>query len=66
MSEAPERIWAEDVDKDWSYGSGAWGCDREEIHEVEYIRADIHEARVKELEACVKELEPLRRRHPGF
>ena len=51
MSEAPERIWAEDVDKDWSYGSGAWGCDREEIHEVEYIRADIHEARVKELGA---------------
>ena len=51
MNEAPERIWAEDADKDWSYGSGAWGCDREEIHEVEYIRADIHEARVKELEA---------------
>ena len=50
MNEAPERIWAEDADKDWSYGSGAWGCDREEIHEVEYIRADIHETRVKELE----------------
>ena len=50
MSEAPERIWAEDVGKDWSYDSGVWGVDREESHDVEYIRADIHETRVKELE----------------
>ena len=50
MSEAPERIWAEPHFLDWSYGSGAWGLDREESHDIEYIRADIHEARVKELE----------------
>ena len=30
MSEAPERIWAEAVGKDWSYDSGVWGVDREE------------------------------------
>ena len=48
MSEAPERIWAEDVG---NYLCGLWGVDREESHDVEYIRADIHEARIKELEA---------------
>jgi hypothetical protein len=52
MSEAPERIWAFPI-KDWFRG----GCSTHKIigrkyaRDVEYIRADIHEARVKELEA---------------
>ena len=52
MSKAPERIWAFPI-KDWFRG----GCSTHKIiqrkyaKDVEYIRADIHEARVKELEA---------------
>lgn len=51
MSEAPDRIWAFPI-KDWFRG----GCsthkiiERKYARDVEYIRADIHEARVKELE----------------
>jgi chromosome segregation ATPase len=58
MSEAPERIWAFPI-KDWFRG----GCsthkiiERKYARDVEYIRADIHEARIKELEARIKELE---------
>lgn len=53
MSEAPERIWAEDCGKDWSDDSGVWGCDKENDYDVEYIRANIHEDRVKELESYI-------------
>ena len=57
MSEAPERIWAFPI-KDWFRG----GCSTHKIIErkyakdVEYIRADIHEARVKKLERRINEL----------
>ena len=53
MSEAPERIWAEDADKDWSQDSGVWGVDKENSYDVEYIRADLPElqTRIAELEA---------------
>jgi hypothetical protein len=50
MSEAPERIWAFPI-KDWFRG----GCsthkiiERKYARDVEYIRADIHDARIKEL-----------------
>jgi hypothetical protein len=60
MSEAPERIWAWQgtdplTDKKWNLGE--WytedvGLDGDEI---EYIRADIHDARVKELEEELKD-----------
>jgi hypothetical protein len=49
MSEAPERIWAEDISKAWLDDSGVWGVARED-HDVEYIRADIHDARIEVLE----------------
>jgi hypothetical protein len=52
MNEAPERIWAEDISKAWLDDSGVWGVARED-HDVEYIRVDIHDARIKELEAQV-------------
>jgi hypothetical protein len=55
MNEVPERIWAWQgtdplTDKKWD--AGEWytedvGLDGDEI---EYIRVDIHEARIKELE----------------
>ena len=57
MSEAPERIWAFPI-KDWFRG----GCSTHKIIErkyakdVEYILADIHEARVKKLERRINEL----------
>ena len=63
MSEAPERVWAwpSADDRGWyaaecSYevNLGLWGsplCDLQ----TEYIRADIHEARIKELEQQVKD-----------
>jgi hypothetical protein len=50
MSDAPERIWAFPI-KDWFRG----GCSTHKIikrkyaRDVEYIRADIHDARIKEL-----------------
>ena len=57
MSKAPERIWAFPI-KDWFRG----GCSTHKIiqrkyaKDVEYIRADIHEARVKKLERRINEL----------
>lgn len=51
MSDAPERIWAEDVSKEWKDDSGVWGVDKEAEHDVEYIRKDISDARIAELEA---------------
>ena len=54
MSEAPDRAYIS-----WLYNDSGYACDvakgySEDIG-PEYIRADIHEARVKELEAVVKE-----------
>ena len=53
MSDAPERIWAEDSNTDWSQDNGVWGVDKENSHDVEYIRADLHDlqTRIAELEA---------------
>jgi hypothetical protein len=47
MTNAPERIWAEDISKAWLDDSGVWGVERED-HDVEYIRVDIHEALIKD------------------
>ena len=56
MSEAPERIWAwQGVDPltDEKWGAGRWYTDDVGLDgdEIEYIRADIHEDHIKELEA---------------
>jgi hypothetical protein len=58
MNEAPERIWAWQgtdplTDKKWDAGewyTGDVGLDGDEI---EYIRADIHEARIDEMEEAL-------------
>lgn len=50
MSEAPARIW--------TWRGVEWYTEGVTLEgdETEYIRADIHQARVKELEAVVKKL----------
>jgi len=65
MNEVPERIWAWQgtdslTDKKWDLGE--WytedvGLDGDEI---EYIRVDIHEARIKKLEDELSHLEEMR------
>ena len=57
MSDAPEKIWAwVDYDGNWD---GTWLANSEclqpeRLPDSEYIRADIHEARIEELEAKLK------------
>ena len=41
MTEAPEKIWVEDLNKDWTQDSGVWGTDQENVYDVEYTRSDI-------------------------
>lgn len=41
MTDAPERIWVEDNSTEWLDYSGVWGVDKENTHDVEYIRADL-------------------------
>lgn len=55
-SEHPERIWI------MTYGSDTtlfdeWDDERMYSTDVEYIRADIHEKRIAELEAAVNKLQ---------
>jgi hypothetical protein len=65
MNEVPERIWAYlDTDPltDKKWDAGEWytedvGLDGDE---VEYIRVDIHEARIKELECEISHLNEMR------
>lgn len=61
MSEAPERIWAwQGVDPltHEKWGLGEWYTDDGGLDgdEIKYIRADIHETRVKELEAQIQDI----------
>lgn len=53
MSEAPERIWAAPDELDqwrWPVASKLPFLDRRAHIEVGYVRADIHAARIEELE----------------
>lgn len=38
---APDRIWVEDCNSDWTTDSGVWGPDKENDYDVDYIRADL-------------------------
>lgn len=40
----PDRIWAEPIDGDWSYDSGAWGVDKENDADREFMPATPHHA----------------------
>ena len=42
---APERIY---VNPAWSF---SWGAEKVHLNEIEYIRSDIHEEKIKALEA---------------
>jgi hypothetical protein len=61
MSKAPERIWAWPSERGWyaaecSYEVNLGLLTPECDLQTDYIRADIHEDRVKELEDVVKNL----------
>ena len=42
VSNAPERIWAEDWSGSWNDDTGVLGFDRDNDHDCKYVRADLH------------------------
>ena len=61
MSDAPERIWAQDAQPDeCNYIGGGWWDDecgnRQHPDMVEYVRADIHQALLAERDALKAKL----------
>lgn len=59
MSDAPERIWAQDAQPDeCDYTGGGWWDDAcgntQYSHMVEYIRTDIHQSEIERLTAALE------------
>lgn len=54
MSDMPERIWASNTFDSWSTSDERWNGEN-----TEYIRADIAESRIRELETVLKSASPV-------